>query len=130
MRKNPECFLASSDGQKPRVRVITLFQADEKDIIFVTGKQKDLFKQLSSNPSVELLFWNTKQKGQQIRVCGSVELSDDLELKKKIVGKFTFLKPFVEKEGYDTLAPFYLKNGKAFVWKWEKELESKDYIDL
>jgi pyridoxamine 5'-phosphate oxidase len=127
--KNPVCSLATIDGNRPRVRMIMLYQADGTGIIFVTGRQKDLNKQLQANPAVEMCFYNAEE-GRMVRIEGSVESLDDLELKKKVVEKFTFLKPVVESMGYDVMVCYRLDSAKATSWTMETNLEPKQYIDL
>ena len=127
--KNPVFSLATSDGNQPHVRLIMLYRADEDGIIFCTGRDKDVNKQLSQNPAAEMCFFNSDQSCQ-IRIEGAVEMLDDLELKMQIVEQFTFLKPWVESEGYEILIPFSLKNGKAVVWTMETNLEPKQYVQL
>jgi pyridoxamine 5'-phosphate oxidase len=126
---SPTFSLATSDNQKPHVRVITLFRADENGIIFATGKHKDVYQQLIANPYVELLFWIANE-GTQIRISGTAKLFEDLDIKKLVVEKFSFLKPWVEQQGYDQLAPFCLENAKAFVWTQKAEFNPKEYIAL
>jgi uncharacterized pyridoxamine 5'-phosphate oxidase family protein len=127
--QNPVFSLATTEGNQPHVRLIMLYKADEKGIIFCTGRDKAVNKQLSNNPAVELCFYNA-DKGCQIRIEGTVEMVDDLELKMQVVEQFTFLKPWVESEGYEVLIPFCLKNGKAIVWTMETNLEPKKHIQL
>jgi len=76
-----------------------------------------------------LLFW-IADEGTQIRISGTAKLFEDLEIKKLVVEKFTFLKPWVEQEGYDQLSPFCLENAKAFVWTQKAEFNPKEYIIL
>ncbi len=97
--------------------------------MFSTGKPKDLFRQLTANPLVELCFYSAKEN-KQIRISGKVELVEDLEVKKNVVEKFPFLKAVVEKAGYDVLAPFCLSKGRALVWTRELNLAPKEYIDF
>ena len=108
-----------------------LFRSDENGIMFHTGKMKDLHKQLSSNPKVELCF-NNYQDSIQVRIAGTVELVEDLELKKEIVASpgREFLKPWIEQMGYEPLAVYCLKNGKATVWTMETNFAPKSYIEL
>ena len=129
IRKNPTFFLATSENDKPHVRVITLFSADENGLIFATGKHKDLYKQLMANPQVELLFWIATED-TQIRICGTAKIFEDMETKKLVIKKFTFLKPWIEQEGYDQLAPFCIANAEAYVWKQKVEFNQKEYFSL
>ena len=127
--KNPVFSLATAEGNQPHVRIIMLYKADKDGIIFCTGRQKAVYEQLQANPAVEMCFYNT-DNGCQVRIEGNVELVDDLELKMQIVEQFTFLKPWVESEGYEVLIPFCMKNGKATVWTMETNFDPKQYIQL
>jgi len=127
--KNPVFSLATCDGEQPHVRIIMLYRADEDGIIFCTGQQKALHKQLQANPAVELCFYNADEN-RQVRIEGTVEMLDDLELKKQIVEVFSFLKPWVESQGYEVMICYRLKNGKAVTWTMETNFDPKQCIQL
>jgi pyridoxamine 5'-phosphate oxidase len=127
--KNPVCSLATIDRNRPRVRIIMLYQADKNGIIFCTGKQKALSKQLQANPAAEMCFYNAVE-GRMVRIEGTAEMLDDLKLKKKVVEKFTFLKPWVESQGYEVMVCYRLDNAKATTWTMETNFEPKKYIEL
>jgi uncharacterized pyridoxamine 5'-phosphate oxidase family protein len=131
LNANPVFHLATLDGGKPRVRGMLLYRADEKGIVFHTGKMRDLYKQLTANPQVELSFNNGSDDNLiQVRVSGKVELVEDLELKKEIVRNREFLKPFVEQAGYDPLAVYRIKDGVASIWAMKTNLEPKKFVQL
>ncbi len=131
LNTNPVFHLATLDGDKPRVRGMLLYRADEKGILFHTGKMRDLYKQLTANPHVELSFNNGSAENLiQIRISGTVELVEDLELKKEIVQNRDFLKPFVEQAGYDPLAVYAIKDGMASIWRMQTNLAPKKYVEL
>ena len=121
--------LATLEKGKPKARFMLMFRADKNGIIFNTSKMKDVYSQLIENPDAEICFYDQKEN-IQVRVCGRFELVDDLELKKEIVTKHEFLKPFVEKNGYDSLAPFCMKNGNALVWTFADNFAPKQPISL
>ncbi len=128
---NPVFHLATIDGDRPRVRGMLLYRADENGIVFHTGKMRDLHKQLTENPKVEMSFNNGSDEDLvQIRVSGAVELVEDMGLKKEIVREREFLKPLVEKMGYDFLAVYRLKNGTASIWTMKKNLAPKELVKL
>jgi pyridoxamine 5'-phosphate oxidase len=129
MKKNPVFALASAEDNKPHVRMMMLYRADENGIIFNTGENMDLHRQLSKNENVELCFYNPAE-GRQIRIAGSVEELEDLELKKQIVKDFPFLKEWVDKEGYDILVVCCLKHGKATTWTMATNFKPKEYVQL
>jgi pyridoxamine 5'-phosphate oxidase len=126
---NPACHLATVEGDAPHVRGILLYGADDSGLVFHTGKTKDLHRQLTRNPKVEICF-NDFQKGIQVRVSGSVELVDDIALKKEIVAKRDFLKPWVEQQGWDLLVVYRLRRGKATTWTMQTNFDPKTYVDL
>jgi len=128
LNANPDCFFATVDGNKPRVRAIGIVKADENGIIIEVGAFKDVYKQLSANPNVELCFFNAKQ-GMQIRVSGAVVPVDDRKLKDEIIAKRPFLKQRVAEGGYEVMGVFRLK-GLAYVWTFETGLAPKTYVQL
>lgn len=131
LNSNPIFHIATADGDTPHVRGMLLYRADENGIVFNTGKIKDLYRQLNKNPKVELCFSNGIFENLiQVRIAGTVQALEDLDLKKEIVAKREFLKPWVEKVGYDQLAVYVLKNGNATVWTMATNTEPKEYIQL
>lgn len=131
LNANPVFHLGTIDGDRPRVRGMLMYKADENGIVFHTGKMRDLHKQLTVNPKVEMSFNNGSNENLiQIRVSGIVELVEDLELEKEIVQKRKFLMPLVEQMGYDFLAVYRLKNGTASIWTMKTNLEPKELVKL
>ncbi len=131
LNANPIFHLATIEGDKPHVRGMYLYRADESGILFHTGKMKDVHKQLTENPRVEMSFNNgTRENLMQIRVSGTVELVEDMGLKKEIVEKRPFLKPWVERDGYDSLAVYRLKNGRSVVWTMNANFAAKEPVEL
>jgi pyridoxamine 5'-phosphate oxidase len=129
IRKNPVFSLATAEDNRPHVRQMMLYQADENGIIFNAGENKDLYQQLSANPQVEMCFYNPREN-LQVRVEGTVEALEDLELKKRIVKDRPFLKEWVDREGYDVLIVYCLKAGRATSWTMETNFKPKEYIQL
>jgi uncharacterized pyridoxamine 5'-phosphate oxidase family protein len=125
---NPSFSLATCDGNIPHVRTLLLHKADETGIYFMVGKFKDVYRQLSINPYVELCFHNKKF---QVRISGQVEnLDKDLELKKEVLSVRPFMTPWIEQVGFKYMAVFRLRYGKAVIWTLETELQPKIHIDL
>ena len=123
------CFLATVERDQPRLRGMMPYRIDENGIIFHTGKMKDIYKQLAKNAKVELCFFDP-QKKIQVRVSGTAELLEDLDLKKEIVKKRDFLKPWVEKTGYEPISVFRIKDCVATVWTFETNFSPKEYLRL
>lgn len=128
VRRNTTAFMATLDGSKPCVRAMGTAHIDENGLTFCTGTGKDVCRQLLSNPSVELCYWNMKE-GIQLRVRGMMEKLDDEALKKHIVEtRFTFLKPVVEQFGWYTLTLFRLSGGEARTWSSENPAERNPVV--
>ena len=51
------CFLATVDGDQPRVRTFGMCFADDTGFYFQTESVKSVSKQLKKNGKVEVLFW-------------------------------------------------------------------------
>jgi pyridoxamine 5'-phosphate oxidase len=128
LNANTTCYLATVEGDKPHVRAMGMYKADEDGIIIETGTFKDVYKQMLANPNVEVCFHNAKQ-GIQIRVSGAVEVVDDLKLKKEIVAQRPFLKERVAEGGYEAIGVLRLK-GVAYVWSFQTAAEPKTYVKL
>lgn len=128
--KNPMFSLATIDGDQPRTRMMMVCRADQDGILFSTGRDKDVNKQLQANPAVEMCFYAAGDENRQVRIEGTVEMIDDLELKKQIVEEFPFLKPWIEAQGYEIMIPYRLKNCRATTWSMENAFEPKQYINL
>ena len=135
MNNNPAFFLATVEGNQPRVRGMLLYKADESGIIFHTGIMKDVYSQIINNPTVELCF-NDFKEGIQVRVRGELELIDNNDLKDEICEhpSRTFIKPWREsgelEDFYKTFAVFSLKNGVATTWTIQTNFAPKDDIYL
>ena len=129
LNANPICYLATSENNRPHVRALGMIRADEKGMLFQTVEGKDLPKQLQQNPEVEVCFFD-REKNTQVRVQGKAALVNDLELKKEIVEKRPFLKPWVEKNGFDPIFVFRVLDCTALVWTMATNFAPKEYIRI
>lgn len=80
--ENPVCYLATNEGDQPRVRGLIMDYADEAGFYFATLSPKNLSKQLHTNPKVEVCFYNNAsdiKQARMMRICGSVEFIDEPE---------------------------------------------------
>lgn len=129
IRENPVFAVATVDEGRARVRIMKAYRADEDGIIFITGENKDVHRQMQNNPEVELCFFNIEQE-KHIRIAGSVEVVEDSSLKKEIGDDYQFLKKWMDSAGYDVPVVYCLKHGKATVWTMETNFKPKEYIIL
>ena len=129
IKENPLAFLATVDGNKPHVRGMENYRADENGLIFYSRKNKDVHKQIAKNPEVEICFFNAKTM-TEVRVSGRMEMVDDMELKKEIVSKRNFLQPLIDAQGWENMSIYRLKKGKATVWKFAEMTVPKTFEDI
>jgi pyridoxamine 5'-phosphate oxidase len=128
LNENPSFSLATCDGTIPHVRILMLHKADKTGIYFMVGKFKDVYRQLSLNPLVELCF---HKDNFQIRISGKVEkLDKDLNLKKEILEARPFMKPWIEQVGFKYMAVFRVTHGVATTWSLEAEMQPKEAVRL
>ncbi|MBA4389948.1 MAG: pyridoxamine 5'-phosphate oxidase [Syntrophus sp. (in: bacteria)] len=126
---NPVCFLATVEGDAPRVRAMATHKADGRGILLQISTPKDVYKELVKNPKVELCY-NNLAEGIQVRVSGTAEFMEDQGLKEEVLNARPFLKPLVESDGYDVIKIFRVANAIAFVWTRETNFAPKAYIKL
>jgi uncharacterized pyridoxamine 5'-phosphate oxidase family protein len=135
IRKNPAFYIATLDGDQPRVRCVFLYRADEQGIIFHTGAMKDLYKQIEAYPKVEMCF-HDRELNVQIRVSGALEQIKDNAFKDEICAhpSRAFLKPWREsghlQDFYNVFTVYRLKNGLATMWTFANNAGPKTVINL
>jgi uncharacterized pyridoxamine 5'-phosphate oxidase family protein len=128
--KNPTAYVASAEDNKPYVRALGTFRADENGIIFSMQADKDVYKQFIKNPETQICYY---ADGVMIRVSGQMEPITDMKLREEIVEKRPFYKPGIEKSGWDYVGAFKVKNARATVMDMKKPptpAGGKTWIDL
>ena len=119
--------LATVEGNKPHVRGMDTFRADENGLIFYTGKTKEVCQQIIANPEVEICYI---AEGTQVRISGRMEAVEDQAIRDELIAARPFLKPLHEPSNYETLAIFRLANGKATTWSMQEMAAPKTFVDL
>ncbi len=128
--ETPVCYLATAEGEQPRVRALGFWFADENGFYFQIGAVKDMYGQLQGNPKVEACFWQPDEQGTgtMMRVAGEVEFMDDPELKKKVLEDRPFLKEFGMTFDHPGLIIFRIAKGAAYFWTMQTNFEPKKMI--
>ena len=110
-------FIATIDGDKPRVRPFGVAEIYEDKLYIQTGKRKNVFKQIESNPNVEICAFN---KGTWIRIEGKLILDDRVEVKKYMLDQNPELRSMYN-ENDDNTAVLYFENGIATIFSFTAE---------
>ncbi len=127
--ENPICYLATTEGDQPRVRGMGIWFADNTGFYFQTSNAKDIPHQLLKNPNAEVCFYQQKGvTGTMLRISGRAEFVHDREFKEKAVED----RPFLKSMGFSADAPelilFKIAHGEALVWTMESNLKPKQPI--
>ena len=104
-------YLATIDGDRPRVRPFGTAEIFEGHLYLQTGKNKDVFKQIEKNPNVELSGFTD---GKWIRVEGKLVLDDRIEAKKDMLDKNPELRAMYNENDDNTIV-LYFEHAKAVI---------------
>ena len=102
-------YLATVDGNEPKVRPFGTAEIFEDHLYIQTGKNKNVFKQIEKNPNVELCAF---KDGRWIRVSGELIADDRVEAKKDMLDKNPNLRGMYD-ENDDNTEVLYFENAVA-----------------
>ena len=102
-------YLATVDGDQPRVRPFGTAHIFEKKLYIQTGKSKDVAQQILANPKVEI---SGMAAGKWIRLSGKLVLDDRFEAKKSMLDAYPSLQSMYSAEDENT-AVFYFEDATA-----------------
>jgi pyridoxamine 5'-phosphate oxidase len=108
------CYLATTEGDQPRVRPMGMWLADKTGFYFHTESVKALSKQLNANKKVELIY---HAPPKVMRVSGKIKFIDDMAMRAQVLKDRPFLKGLGIKGPEDPLlVMFQVYTGEAFFW--------------
>ncbi|MBE6473438.1 MAG: NimC/NimA family protein [Coriobacteriaceae bacterium] len=102
-------FLATMDGDQPRVRPFGTIDLFEGKLYIQTGKSKDVYKQIEANPKVEI---SACVGPKWVRVEATLETDDRVEAKKHMLDEYPNLRGMYDENDPNT-AVLFLKDAKA-----------------
>ena len=117
LKKCETYYLATIDGDQPRVRPFGTVNIFEGKLYIQTGKVKDVSKQIQKNPKVEICGY---KDGRWIRVAGTLIRDDRVEAKKDMLDKYPYLKSMYSSED-DNTEVLYFKNAVATISSFTEE---------
>ncbi len=109
-------YLATVDGDKPRVRPFGIAVEHEGKIYFVTGNQKDVYKQLQVNPNFEVSA--TAKDNSWIRLKGKAVFENNIEVKKKAFEILPALAGLYKTPDNPIFEVFYASEGEAAIYSF------------
>ena len=100
----PTYYLATMDGDQPRVRPFGTIDLYEGKLYIQTGKVKDVYKQIMANPKVEVCgckgadWW---------RITGELVADDRTEAKKHMLDAYPALRKFYDENDDNTIVLYF-----------------------
>ena len=116
---NPVCFIATVDGDQPRVRGVLMMSADESGFSYALLSPKQVSKQLKANPKMEVVYYNNPAnlgEARQMRVTGTAELVRDPALIKKVAQDRAFLEQICGQPIEPLVEIWRVSHGDAHFW--------------
>lgn len=107
--KSPVYFLATCDGDQPRVRPFGTAENYNGKFCVLTGKNKDVYKQIMANPKVEI---SASTPTDWMRATGEMALDDSVEAKKFMLDCYPNLRAVYD-ENDDNTAVLYFTSAEA-----------------
>lgn len=118
--KNAEVYyLATVDGDQPRVRPFGTIHIFEGKLYIQTGKVKDVSKQIHKNPKVEICAF---KDGAWLRLAGTLVEDERVEAKASMLDAYPTLKGMYAADDGNTEV-FYFKDATATFTSFGKEPE-------
>lgn len=104
-------YLATLEGNQPRVRPFGTVNIFEEKLYIQTGKSKSVSEQIAKNPKVEMCAF---KDGKWIRVAGELVEDERKEAKKSMLDSYPELRAMYDENDSNTQV-FYFKNAVATI---------------
>ena len=104
-------FLATCDGDQPKVRPLGLHMEMDGKVLFGIGDFKDVYKQLVANPRVEIAA--CKKDGHWLRYTGKAVFETDPRYAEAALSASPFLKNIYNEETGHKMMMFHIEDATA-----------------
>ena len=109
LKKCGTFYIATMDGDQPRVRPFGVVNIFEGKLYIQTGKSKNVSKQMQANPNVEVCGF---MDGKWLRLAGKVVRDDRIEAKASMLDANPMLKKMYSADD-DNTEVLYFKDATA-----------------
>lgn len=117
LKKIGTYYLATVDGDKPRVRPFGTVDLYNGKLYIQTGKKKDVSNQIEKNPNAELCAF---QDGVWVRVSGKLVNDDSREAKKHMLDNYPNLRGMYNEDDNNTQV-LYFEDGVATIYSFTSQ---------
>ena len=116
-------YLATVEGDQPRVRPFGTANIFEGKLYIQTGKVKPCSQQILANPKVEICAFH---QGSWIRIAGQLVEDDRIEAKKSMLDAYPYLRGMYDENDGNTQV-LYMQNATATFCAFGKEPETVEF---
>lgn len=117
LKKCQTYFIATVDGDQPRVRPFGTVDIFEDRLYIQTGKVKNVSKQMQANPKIEIC---AVDGGEWIRIAATVVRDDREEAKQHMLDAYPALQEMYKADD-DNTEVLYLKDATATFYSFTAE---------
>ena len=110
-------YLATTDGDQPRVRPFSTAEIFEGKLYIQTGKVKNVYRQMKENPKIEI---SGMVGGNWIRLTATAVEDDRVQARQHMLDAYPSLKKMYSADDGNTVV-FYLENATATICSFTEE---------
>jgi uncharacterized pyridoxamine 5'-phosphate oxidase family protein len=114
LKKCGTYYLATVEGDQPRVRPFGTVEIFEGKLYIQTGKSKEVSKQIQKNPKVEICAFG---EGKWLRLAGTLVRDDRVQAKAHMLDNYPGLKDRYSAED-DNTEVLYFKDATATLYSF------------
>lgn len=123
LKKAGTYYLATVEGDQPRVRPFGTAHIFEGKLYIQTGKVKPVSRQLSANPKAEICSF---QDGAWLRVAGELIEDDRVEARKSMLDAYPNLRAMYDENDGNTQV-FYFRHAVATFSSFNAPAETVEF---
>ena len=116
-------YLATVEGDQPRVRPFGTAHIFDGKLYIQTGKKKPVSHQIAANPKCEICAF---KDGVWLRVAAELVEDERVEAKKSMLDDYSELRAMYDENDGNTQV-FYMKNATATFYAFGKEAEVVEF---
>lgn len=120
LKKAGVYYLATVEGDQPRVRPFGTAHIFEGKLYIQTGKSKPVSRQLAANPKAEICAFH---EGKWVRIAGELVEDDRAEAKKSVLDAYPNLRDRYDENDSNTQV-LYFRNATATFSSFTSEPET------
>lgn len=120
LKKAGVYYLATVEGDQPRVRPFGTAHIFEGKLYIQTGKSKPVSRQLAANPKAEICAFH---EGKWVRIAGELVEDDRVEAKKSMLDAYPNLRDRYDENDSNTQV-LYFRNATAIFSSFTSEPET------